>query len=80
MTNDQFEFLSHAEDETFPLMVKHMGFKCAGPGKYGGFLVLDQTGRAWLFGKIMPQGRMKFRTVVPSEWSEENRKAMERER
>jgi hypothetical protein len=80
MSNRECTSLQNAEDGDFVALAESYGFEVANklPSKYGGFLIREPNGSAWLFGRFDYQDF--GRTMTNGQWTALNVAVMRQER
>lgn len=76
LTNTEMHLLRFAQSTiTFKHAARSIGAEFAGPSKRGSFLLLDKSGKCWLFGPF--KSALYGREYLNSAWSELNVSRME---
>ena len=75
LESGQYNYLQHADDNSFTSLARSYGLAVEGPSKHGSYLTKDSDGRILLWSAMRKHGR----TYVPSVWTDLNVSVMRQE-
>ena len=68
LESGQYNYLQHADDNSFTSLARSYGLAVEGPSKHGSYLTKDSDGRILFWSAMRKHGR----TYVPSVWTDLN--------